>query len=97
MNVDRVSQKAIEAYTEKSRAVGEATPAERTREVKQQERDEVSISQQALELQQARKAVEAVSDVREAKVEAIKKQIQNGSYNTPTEALVDKLLSVFKK
>lgn len=96
MNIDKVGQKAVDAYVQKSQTASEKAQSVAARELKKQERDEVSISKGARELQEAQNAVQAAPDVREAKVAEIKKQIQEGTYNVSTEALVSKLLSLFK-
>jgi len=54
--------------------------------------DSVEISEQARELARAQQAVEAAPDVRADKVAELKKQIEEGTYNVPAEALADKLL-----
>ncbi len=96
MNVDKIGQKAVDAYVQKSQAASDTVQPVAARQVKKSEHDEVSISKGAREMQEAQRAVQNAPDVREAKVAAIKKQIQEGTYNVSTESLVDKLLSVFK-
>ncbi|MDA8189245.1 MAG: flagellar biosynthesis anti-sigma factor FlgM [Dehalococcoidales bacterium] len=97
MNIDKAGPKAIEAYVQKTQAASEKAPPQAAAEVKKaNQQDEVSISKAARELQEAQKAIQSAPDVREAKVAAIKKQLQEGTYNVPAEALVEKLLSVFK-
>jgi len=54
--------------------------------------DSVEISERARELARAKQAVEAAADIRTDKVAALKKQIADGTYNVPAEALADKLL-----
>jgi len=56
--------------------------------------DSVEISERARELARAQQAVEASPDVREDKVAELKKQIEDGTYNVPAEALADKLLDM---
>lgn len=97
MNIDKIGQKAVEAYVQKTQTSGiEKLPGQASHEAKKPEQqDEISISTAAREMQEARKAVEDAPDVREDKVAAIKKQIQEGTYRVPAEAVVEKLLSVF--
>ena len=96
MNIDKIGQNAVDAYVQKtqSSAVNKAA-SQGTNEVKKSDQDAVSISQAAKEMQQIQKAVQDAPDVREDKVEAIKKQIHDGIYSVPTEAVVEKLLSIF--
>lgn len=96
MNIDKIGEKAVEAYVEKSLAPGNKTPPASTRDVTKTDQDKVSISKAAKELQEAQKAVQNAPDVRADRVAAIKKQIQEGTYQVPTEALADKLLSILK-
>lgn len=56
--------------------------------------DTVEISARARELARAQKAVEAAPDVRADKVAELKKQIDEGTYDVPAEALAAKLLDV---
>lgn len=96
MNVDKVGKQAIEAYLQKTPAAGEKAPSQSAKAVPKPGGDDVSISSAARDLQEAQKAVQNAPDVRQEKVAAIKKQVQEGTYHVPAEALVDKLLSVFK-
>ena len=56
--------------------------------------DSVEISERAHELARAQRAVEAAPDVRADRVAELKKQIEEGTYNVPAEALADMLLDV---
>ncbi|MCL4533658.1 MAG: flagellar biosynthesis anti-sigma factor FlgM [Bacteroidetes bacterium] len=96
MNIDKVGQRGIEVYTPETKAAAEKVPPAMTKEAAKAGQDGVSISTAARELQEAQKAVQAAPDVREDKVAEIKRQIQQGSYNIPEEAVVEKLMSVFK-
>ncbi|MCR5032153.1 MAG: flagellar biosynthesis anti-sigma factor FlgM [Lachnospiraceae bacterium] len=55
-------------------------------------RDQVEISGFGKEIQLAKQAVSASPDVRSDKVEAIKSQMEAGTYSVSTSALADKLL-----
>ena len=55
--------------------------------------DALEISGAAKEYQMAKQAVASAPDIREDVVANIKAQIADGSYNVPTSALADKLLS----
>lgn len=96
MNIDKIGQKAVDAYVQKTQSSGvNKVPSQGTNEVKKSDQDAVSISQAAKEMQEVQKAVQDAPDVREDKVAEIKKQIQDGTYRVPAEAVVEKLLSIF--
>ncbi len=97
MNIEQIGQKSVEAYLQKTQSSGEKAASPTARETSRPEKDEAVISQAARRLQEAQDAVRNAPDVRDDKVAAIKKQIEDGSYRVDTEALVDKLLSVFGK
>lgn len=96
MNIDKIGQRGMEAYAPETKPAAEKAPPTLTKELAKAEQDKVSISEAARELQEAQKAVQAAPDVREDKVAELKKQIQQGAYKIPEEAVVEKLLSVFK-
>ncbi len=96
MNIDKVGQRGMEAYIPETRAAAEKIAPAASKEIAKTEQDKVSISQAARELQEAQKAVQSAPEVREDKVAALKKQIQEGTYQVPEEALVEKLMSVFR-
>ena len=56
------------------------------------EKDKIEISSQAREIQVAMKALKETPEVREAKVNEIKAQIKNGTYNPSAEDVAEKLL-----
>ena len=56
-------------------------------------KDTLNISDFAKELQVAKKAVQNAPDIRQAKVEEIKKQMEAGTYNVTAAQLADHLLS----
>lgn len=58
-------------------------------------RDEVSLSSKGKDMQVAKNALAATPDVRESKVNDLKNQIANGTYEVSDEAFADKLLSAF--
>lgn len=57
--------------------------------------DHVEISQIGKEFQVAKKAIAASPDVREERVNALKQQIDSGTYEVSDEALADKLLDQY--
>ena len=58
-------------------------------------RDSVEISNFGKDLQVARAAIQSAPDVRKDKVQQIKAEIANGTYNVPMSAVADKLLNGF--
>jgi len=52
----------------------------------------VDISDKAREIQQIKNAINAIPDIREEKVAALKSQIDNGTYNVSGEELAKKLV-----
>jgi len=54
--------------------------------------DKVEISQIGKDFQIAKQAVSQASDIREDRVNAIREQMNNGTYNVSMEDLADKLL-----
>jgi negative regulator of flagellin synthesis FlgM len=55
-------------------------------------KDRVSLSPQARELLNAQKALAAIPDVREEKVEAIKARIADGTYRIDSEQIAAKMI-----
>jgi len=55
-------------------------------------RDELSISSQAKDIQTAMKALKDIPDIRKDKVEAIQKKIEAGTYQVREEDIADKIL-----
>lgn len=64
-------------------------------EKKVQKDDKLEISQAGKDINVAKKAIKESPDVREDKIEAIKKQMAEGTYSVSTEALADKILDGF--
>ncbi|WDV46118.1 flagellar biosynthesis anti-sigma factor FlgM [Clostridiaceae bacterium M8S5] len=56
-------------------------------------RDEVSLSSKAVEYQYAMKAFKELPEVREQKVNEIKKRIESGTYKIDIQKIVDKIFS----
>ena len=54
--------------------------------------DTVNISDAAKEIQEVRKQLDAIPDVRTEKVEQLKNQIENGTYEVKSEEIADKML-----
>lgn len=54
--------------------------------------DTVVISDAAREIQETRKKLDEIPDVREAKVSQLRSQIQNGTYNIDNEKIAGKMI-----
>ena len=54
--------------------------------------EHIAISSKAKDIQKATEAVNAAPDIRIEKVDRIKEQITNGSYNISSEQLAEKIL-----
>ena len=55
--------------------------------------DQVVLSQRAVEIQRAKEALARVPEVRQNKVAALRKRIQEGNYQIDAAAIADKILS----
>jgi len=55
--------------------------------------DQVTFSQQAMDMQVARKALAETPAVRQEKVEALKAQVQSGTYTVDSQEVARKLIS----
>ena len=58
----------------------------------QKKTDRVEISRAGMEFQIAQQAVHTAPDIREDKVQALKEQMQAGTYNISMDDLAEKLL-----
>lgn len=54
--------------------------------------DTVNISDAAKEIQEVRRQLDAIPDVRTEKVEQLKSQIEDGTYEIKSEEIADKML-----
>ena len=59
------------------------------------QKDRVEISRIGMEFQIAKQAVQTAPDVDEERVQAIKEQMKNGTYQVSMEDLAEKLLAKF--
>lgn len=53
--------------------------------------DNIKISSEAIDFQNALKAINKTPDVRQDKIDDISKKIQNGDYFVPSEKIADKI------
>lgn len=58
--------------------------------------DQVSFSSIGKDMQIAKAALANVPDVREERVNELKTQIQNGTYNVSNESFADKLMAAYE-
>ena len=85
----------IDAMSEISQLYQANGTRKRTEKSTSYTKDSVEISGFGRELQIAKQAVAQTEDVREDKVQELKAQLANGTYNVPMSALADKLLNGF--
>ena len=85
----------IDAMSEISQLYQVNSTRKKTEKSASYTKDSVEISEFGRELQIAKQAVAQAEDVREDKVQELKSQMANGTYNVPMSALADKLLNGF--
>lgn len=85
MKISGIS-KIYETYSAKSAVVGKKTKSEA-------KKDNVNVSNKAREFQLAFKSVSSMPNIREDKIEYLKEQMDNGTYNVSAENIADKILS----
>ena len=59
-------------------------------------KDEISLSATAKDMQVAKNALNAVPDVREAKIADIKSRMESGTYDVSVDDFAAKLMSAYK-
>ena len=91
INASRVAQQVAQLYSQRSQAEEDGSAAN-GRTDSTPTRDEVQLSEEARSLQRLAAATAQVPDVDEARVEALRQQVEAGTYEVPVEALVNKLL-----
>jgi len=86
----------IDAYSQVQQ-IYSSTKVNKTAATKKTEnaRDTVSLSSIGKDIQVAKQAVNAASDVREDVVATLKAAIKNGTYDVSGEAFADKLLAKY--
>ncbi|MDZ7672936.1 MAG: flagellar biosynthesis anti-sigma factor FlgM [Halanaerobiales bacterium] len=60
---------------------------------KQTKLDQVNISNEAKEIQNIKETLENKSEIRQEKVDQIKNQIQNGTYQVDSQKIAEKIIS----
>jgi len=83
--LENVGQANSSQTSEKSQKAG-------TSETRMGAGDRVEFSAQSREMQKIRDILEATPEVRAEKVAALKKQIEEGTYEVKSDALADKML-----
>lgn len=82
----------IEAYVnqvqDKDNTQAQAEKADR----QQKKTDTVVLSDAAKRIQEARKQLDAIPDIREDKVARLKEQVENGTYEIDAQKIADKML-----
>ena len=82
----------IEAYVNQVQEKDKADAAAEQKEQQQAKTDTVELSDSAKRIQETKKQLESIPDVREDKVAQLKEQIENGTYSVDEEKLADKML-----
>ena len=85
----------IDAMSEISQLYQVNSTRKKTEKSASYTKDSVEISEFGRDLQIAKQAVSQAEDVREDRVQELKAQMANGTYNVPMSALADKLLNGF--
>lgn len=86
----------IDAYNAVNAVYNSTKPVKKVNSEKKAGKDDtLEISQFGKELHVAKKAISETEDIRIDKVEAIKKQMQEGTYYISDEALAEKILDNF--
>lgn len=79
------------------KAYGNSAPAKvEKKPMTGMEPDKIEISKEAKEVQLAMQAIKQLPDIREEKVAAIKKQIQEGTYKPSSDEIVEKMFEAIK-
>jgi negative regulator of flagellin synthesis FlgM len=82
----------IDAYVNR---ISDTQKAENTSDIAEKnvaKSDTVNISDAAKEIQEVRKELDNIPDVRADKVEQLKNQIENGTYEIKSEEIAEKML-----
>ena len=85
----------IDAMSEISQLYQVNSKRKKTEKSASYTKDSVELSEFGRDLQVAKQAVSQAEDVREDRVQELKTQMANGTYNVPMSALADKLLNGF--
>jgi negative regulator of flagellin synthesis FlgM len=75
------------AYLKEVKKTSQASATDATRPA-----DSVSLSSDVAAIDAAREAIGALPDVRQEKIEALRREIQAGTYHVPAEKIAEKIL-----
>ncbi|RME67977.1 MAG: flagellar biosynthesis anti-sigma factor FlgM [Nitrospirae bacterium] len=96
INPQRPPEAGQDAYLRVQKPEGkeaiERTTKGKTSEQKGQIKDSVHLSDKARKVEELRKAVDAVPEVRQDRVQALKRAIQEGTYRIDAEKIAQKML-----
>jgi negative regulator of flagellin synthesis FlgM len=82
----------IEAYVNQVQDKDKVHAASEKAEKQQTKTDTVVLSDAAKKIQDAKKQLDAIPDIREDKVAQLKEQVENGTYEIDAEKIADKML-----
>ena len=82
----------IEAYVNQVQDKDKAQATSEKAEKQQTKTDTVVLSDAAKRIQEAKKQLDSIPDIREDKVAQLKEQIENGTYEIDEEKIADKML-----
>lgn len=85
----------IDAYNAVNQVYQTNTQAKKVTTDKKASSDKLEISQAGKDIAVAKKAIAEVPDVREDRVETIKKQMAEGTYSVSMEDVADKMIDSF--
>ena len=101
MTIERVNQNVIREYTSRVQPAAAQAPAatrtgrpEDAQPTSSRRPDEISLSVGSRDLQRMKEAVAAAPDVREDRVNELKQQIANGTYQINYRAVARKMAGV---
>lgn len=82
----------IDAYVNNINDKNKTDNASESAEKKVAKTDTVNISEAAKEIQEVRQQLDEIPDVRTEKVQQLKKEIENGTYEINSEKIAEKML-----
>jgi negative regulator of flagellin synthesis FlgM len=82
----------IEAYVNQVQDKDKVQTTPEKAEKQQTKTDTVVLSDAAKRIQEAKKQLDAIPDIREDKVAQLKEQVENGTYEIDAEKIADKML-----
>lgn len=83
---------SIEAYMSSIKGKGPAAPAQKTASVPALQEDKVILSPEAKEILDAKRQIEDVPDIRTEKVDALRQQVESGTYEVQGDRVAVKMI-----